>query len=60
MQEANAEIERIRRYPASSEHARGFLAARRARLWRMPLWLWLPTIASLVGLFLLAVYAVAR
>jgi hypothetical protein len=54
---ASAEVERIRNAPVSTEQARAFAAKRRARFWQMPTWLWVPSVALLVALAALAVFA---
>jgi hypothetical protein len=54
---ASAELERIRNAPVSLEQARAFAAKRRARFWQMPTWLWVPSVAFLVALAALAVFA---
>jgi anti-sigma-K factor RskA len=35
-----------------------FFSRNRDNFWRMPKWLWVPVVASLVGLFVLALYSV--
>ena len=55
-----AEMERLRSGRVSPEQARRFIKGRRARLWRMPIWLWVPVVMGLIALFLLALYAASR
>jgi anti-sigma-K factor RskA len=37
-----------------------FFSRNRANFWRMPKWLWIPVVASLAGLFVLALYSVGH
>jgi hypothetical protein len=55
--DAKAEMERIRQYRTSPEAYLRFNAARRARLWRMPRWFWIPFVVLLVGTALLAMFS---
>jgi hypothetical protein len=58
--EMAAKAEQLRSGRVSPEQARRFIEERRARLWRIPLWLWLPIVLALVVLFLVALYASGR
>ena len=53
---AQAEIARIKKSAMSPENIRAYAAQRRARLWHMPAWLWVPLVVALVGMFFLALY----
>ena len=58
--ESAAKLERLRSGRVSPEQARRFNEMRRARLWHMPLLLWLPVVLALIALFVLALYAAGR
>ena len=53
------QLEAIRKANAvvSPERAKAFMAARHARFWQMPRWLWMPIVAILVTALLLAFVA---
>jgi hypothetical protein len=58
--QASAQLERLKSGHVSPEVARQYVQSRRARLWRMPAWLWVPAVVLLVVLCALALFAAGR